>query len=306
MSGGSATVAFAHEDTFAGTLVDADADGTPEYYEPGRNLTIQNAELTNVLQDLEVPDAVEPVESLAQNLEGAFAIEGTMSADVQADLEATIFNDAGTAFTHGLALTSRWFLGIDHWSETAERELFGVTPIDYSIQWNEGSPPTWSLTCVYSHEEYGTVITPSSITAATDGSTVAGHGVELTLDASVEAEVQSCNLSISNIARFERGPPRRPLNAIIAGPKTTLDATVLFRDSSHIETAYGLAAATEPQDSVDSISGSLSFSAAAGAVSDYSLPKLAPETYNWSDILTTDSSLAEQLNFRVNGGVSVA
>jgi len=303
MSGGPATIAFGYEGEYANSLVDSDSDGTPEYYEPGTNLTITDAELTNVLTDINLPDEAEPVESIAQDLEGAFGLEGTISSDTFSNLLETVFNDGGVRFAQGLASSSRWFLGIDHWAETAERELFGFSPTDFSINYQRGESPTWSMSGFYSHEEYNTSISPTDITRATEGSTVPSHGIELTLDTNVQAELQSCTLTASSISRPERGPGRRPLNAVSAGPTVTFDATVLFRNSNHIETAYGMDAATEPQSSVESISGSLTFSESGSVVSDLSMPTLDPETYSWADLLTDESSLAENMSMRVNGGL---
>jgi hypothetical protein len=301
MSGGAATVAFGLEDSFTGSVT-----GAPDYYEPGRNLTVDNLELRNVLQDIVVPDEPEPVESLAQDLEGAFGISGTFSQDVQTNLETAIFNDGGTAFAHGLAATSQWFLGVDHWSETAERQLLGVTPTEWSVTYERGNPPQWSGTFVYADERYNQSITPSTITEATEGSTVPSAGVEFTLDAETQAELQSLELTISDIAFLERGPDRVALNAIIGQPTTTLNATVLFRNSDNIDTAYGTSNATEPQTDPSSVTGSVSFDAAGGTATQYTFPRLDPESYTWGQLLTPNESFTEQLAFRVNGGVTTA
>lgn len=303
MSGGPATVAFAHESEYNGSLVDSDGDGNTDWFEPSFDYNIETLELTNVLEDLDVPDAAESAESIAQNLEGAFALSGTISADTFSEVEKTIFNDGGVRFARGLAASSSWAIGIDHWAQTAERLVSGVAPTDFTIDWTEGSSPTWSATYVYADEQFNTSISPSNITGATEGSTIPSHGVSLTLDGSAETEVQSFTLSISDIARLERGPPRVAINAVTANPSPTLDATILFRDSSHLETAYGMAGATTTQDSVNAVSGSLALEAASGVVADYSLPRLKPETYGWAELLSKDTSMQESLSMRVNGGI---
>ena len=305
MSGGPATACFAKESAFMDTLVDSDSDGNTDYYEPGRNVSITNVELSNALDELRVPDDPEVAEHLAQNLEGAFGVEWSMSSDRQADVHDIIFNDAGSGFVRGQAATSRWYLGIDHWAQTAQRELLGVTPTDYTVEYT-GDGVNCSLTAVYGDEKYNTTITPSSIQTATEGTTVASHGTQLQLSAVAKNTLQSCTLSISNIARFERGPPRKPLNAVIASPQTQLDASVLWRGSTELETAYGTTGATTPADSLDSVTGTLTFDSAAASAATYNLPSLDPESYNWSDLVSTDTSLTENITFNVAGGVTVS
>ena len=305
--GGTASVAFAKESSFMGALVDDDdADSDPDYFAPGRNVQVQDVELSNALQRMREPDEVESVESIAQNLEGAFAVSAVVSADVHADVQDIIFNDAGAGFKKGLAATSRWFVGVDYYSGTAERELLGVTPLEYRVEYQQGGMVRYTLTAAYADEKRATSITPANIVQATDGSSVPHHGVTLTVDAAAQTKLQSATLSISNIARFQWGSERKALDAVIAAPQSTLDAEAIFSGSSQLEIAYGAAAATTPQDSLSSVTGSLELAASTGTVATFTLAKLKPDTYNWSDLVDAENDMAESVNYHVNGGVTVA
>lgn len=72
---GSAELAFAKEQSFMGSLVDSDGDGTPEYYEPGRDPVIQDLSIEWALARQRQPDSVWSAQSVAENLEGAFGVE---------------------------------------------------------------------------------------------------------------------------------------------------------------------------------------------------------------------------------------
>lgn len=298
---GTSEVAFAIEDTFMGSLVDSDADGNPEYYQPGRNIEISDVELSNALQRLRVPDSAESTESLAQNLEGAFSASWVMSADRVADVQSIVFNDGGTAFAPGRAATSRWFAGIDYLDGVAERELIGVTPTEYSVQYQQNGTIQESLTAVYGDENYGTAITPSSILATSAGQSIPSHGADLSINTVSQTKLQSATLSINNIARFQRGADRKPLDAVIAAPQTTLDIEAVLTETDQLELAYGGGGATTPQDSLTGVGGSFSLSVGGTTVTTYDLSAAKPENYNWNDLASGDNDMTESATLQVNG-----
>ncbi|WP_135807360.1 hypothetical protein [Halorussus marinus] len=303
---GSASLAFAKEETFADTLVDSDTDGNPEYYKFGRNPTLTELELANTLQRMREGDKVESVDSVAQNLEGAVSVEATVSADVHADVHDLVFNDGGTGFTSGRAASGRIYAGVDYLTGTAERELIGCIPLEYSVSYEQGGMVTYSLSMAYADENLATSITPSNITGPSDGGDVPFHGFTLTVDGATVAKLQSAELSISDIARYQWGADRNPVDAVIATPTTSLTVDAIFTGPDRTEIAYGAADATSPQDSLTSVSGSADLSAAGSSVTTYNLPKLKPDTHSWNDLITGDADASEDTEFHVNGGVTVA
>lgn len=303
---GSATLAFAKESSFLGSLIDSDADGTPEYYAPGRNPTVENAELSNQLTRMREAGLVEAADSLAGNLEGALSVSWTMSKDTHTHVRDIVFNDAGGGFVSGNANTSRWFLGIDYIGGTTERVLKGCIPLTFSLSYNQGQPVQVSLTMGYADEVTNTSTTPSSVIGPTDGNDVPHHGTDLTVDAASVSKLQSATLTISNIARFHRGTSRKAVDAVIAAPETSLEATAIYEGSSYLELAYGASASTTPQDQLTNVAGSLAFDTGGTGIATYDLPKLKPDSYNWSDLVSADADITEPVSYHVNGGVTVA
>lgn len=312
---GAATVAFAKESEFLGSLEDADSDGTPEYYLPGRNLTVQNASLQNQLQRMREPHTAEAVDSLAGALDGAFAVEYAMSADTHEHVRDLVFNDNGGGFTTGHAQTSRWYLGAEYIESTtatatAERVLKGVLPLRYAITYNrESNTVRETLTLGYADEEPNTSITPGSITGPTDDNDVPFHGVTLDIDGVTLKKLQSATLTFDGpLARFHTGPSRTPIDAVAGAPQSSLETEAIFGEqgTSHLELAYGSSGATGPEDQLSNVAGSLAFDVAGSTVATYTLPKLKPDTYDWSDLVSGDTDLTEPVNWHVNGEVSVA
>lgn len=312
---GAATVAFGKETEFLGSLEDADSDGTPEYYLPGRNVTVQDASLQNQLQRMREPHTAEAVDSLAGALDGAVAVEYAMSADTHGHVRDLVFNDAGTGFTTGHAQTSRWYLGVEYLESTtatatAERVLKGVIPLRYVITYNRDSNTVReTLTLGYANEDKNTAVTPGTITGPTDGNDVPFHGVTLDIDATTVQKLQSATLTFDGpLARFHTGPSRTPIDAVAGAPQVSLETEAIFgsQGTSHLELAYGSTGATTTQDQLSNVAGSLAFDVAGATVATYTLPKLKPDRYEWSDLVSEGSDLTEPINWHVNGEVSIA
>lgn len=299
---GAASLAFVKETSFL-TL-----PGTPSYYAFGRNPTVSELSLENALQRMREPDAVEAVESVKQNFEGAVAVEATVSADVHANVEGLVFNDAGTGFKAGRPPSATIYAGINYLDGTAERALEGSIPLEYAVIYQQGGETRYRLTMAYADESEATSITPSAVTQATEGSSVQWHGTDLTIDATSVTKLQSATMTIANISRFQRGGSPTPTDIVVAAPETTLDATAIFSGpEKRLDLAYGGGTVSAPQDTLNSVSGSLALTAADGtAVSTYNFSRLKVDGYDWQDFIEAESDLTEPTRFHVNGGVTVS
>lgn len=298
---GSASLAFTKEDSFLSE------PGTPTYYSPGRNPSVEEASLANQLQRMREAGQVEAAESLAGNLEGALTVSWAVSADTHSHVRDIVFNDAGGGFTSGVMNTSRWYLGIDYIGGTTERVAKGCAPLEYSLSYEDGrNTIRESVTFGYADEDSNASVTPSSVTGPTDGSDVPFHGYTLTVDGASVSKLQSATLTISNISRLQTGPSRTALDAVLAAPETSLEAAAIYEGASALELAYGSTGATSPQDSVGSVAGELALDVDGTSVATYTLPKLQPDQYNWSDLINADTDLTDPVSYHVNGGISVA
>lgn len=307
---GSATVAFAEEPSFL------TAPSDPTYVRPGRNPQVGEANLQRQLQRMRVEDEPEAVDSLAGNLEGAFSITYSMSADTHGSIRDLVFNDGGAGFVHGHANSSRWYLGVEYLDSptttaTAERVLQGCIPLNYDISFNQGTNTIReSLSMGYADEERNTSITPGSITGPTDDSDVAFHGLDLQIDGVSVQKLQQATLSFSGpLYRFQRGTDPRPLDAILAAPSKSLQTTATFGDqgTDHLELAYGSSSgASSTQDRLDNVAATATFDVEGTTVASYSLPKVKPTQYGWSDLVNPDTDLTEPVQWHVNGQIQVS
>lgn len=303
--GGSSTVAFVKADGFL------DIPGDPTYYLPGRNPVVNNLSLQNTLARLRTPDTAEAVDSLAGQLEGAFGISYAMSADRHGDVRDIVFNGGGAGFTTGRTALSRWYLGVEYLdadaTSTVERVLKGTIPLEYQLSYEaQTNIIQESLTMGYADEERNTTITPSDIQGTADGQDVPFHGADLTVDSATVQKLQSATLSISNISRFHRANSRTAVDAVLAAPETTLDAAAIYNTNNTLELAYGSSGASSPQNTIDSVSGALSFDVEGTTVAEYTLPKLTPESYEWADLIDAETDLTDPVSYHVNGGVTVS
>jgi len=299
---GSATVAFAKEQDLMGSLVDGDSDGNPEYYLPGRNITVDEIEARNALERLTLPDQTESVESIAGQFETGLSASWAMSADRVDDVHDIVFNGAGQFVGGDAASTSAWFIGLNHLSGKAERALVGVWPTEYSIEYSQDSNTvTETLTMVAADESENTSFTPSNIQSAGEGQTVPFHGAQLDIDAATQTALQSFTLTISNIAQPITGATRHPLDAVVQQPETTLDFTAIMKDGpDQLDYVYGQSGDTEPQDQVDGVPGTITLDVAGTTAATFNLSNVTLNTAAWEELISKENTV-ESATAHVNG-----
>jgi len=295
---GAASVAFVKETDFR------TQPGTPDYYLPGRNITVDTIEAENALERLTLPDQAESVESLAGQFETGLSASWALSADRVGDVHDIVFNGAnGQQFVGGQrAATSTWYLGLDHLSGTAERALEGVYPTEYSVDYSvDDNTITESLTAVAADESLNTSLTPSAIQTAGQGSTVPFHGAQLDVNGSTQTELQSFSLSISNISQPVTGASRHPLDAVLGRPTTTLDFEHVLKDGpDQLAAAYGGSTATSPQSRVDGVPATITLTVGGVTAAAFNLERTTPNTESW-DQLVSEENANESLSAQVNG-----
>lgn len=297
---GTATVAAAAESSFK-TL-----PGTPDYFVPGRDLAVEPIELDRALARQRAPDAVFATQSVAQNIEGAFGVEFTMDSSRQSDVHDIVFNTtAPYTLAPGVATSSRWYMGLDYLSGTAERELIGCVPVDYSVSYTQGGPIRVSISFLYADEASNTSITPSSISEPT-GDSAQFHGADLTIDGTTQAKLQDATLSLSNISRFQRGADPVALAAVVGPAQASLDTTAIFSETDQLELAYGGSGQTSTAADMDAVTASLDISAGGSTVASHSLAQCKPATYSWADLVAGDTDTTESVTFNVDGDPAVS
>lgn len=288
-AGSAYEVAWAAETSYLG------GTGTgPTYYAVGTNPTVETAELSNNLLKVVAPGDPEAQRYLAQNLEGQLSVSFVMTND---EYHRLIFSDGNTGFTSGTFPSAEWYLGVDHFGSTTERQIQGWVPATASIQYQQGQPVRVTLTGPYGDEQKNTSISPGTIVDA--GDEVPHHGANLSVDGTTITKLQSAQLNISQIARLIRGTDRHPVEAVQGAVETSLDHTAVYESSDRLELAYGSSGSTTPQDQVGGVSGSLAFSANGSTIADYTLTGATPESVAWDDLVNPDEDLTQPVTYQV-------
>lgn len=273
-----------------------DISGTPTYYEPGRDPTITDLELDRAIERLRSPGQVFADTSVAQNLSGAFGVEFVMDSNRQSDVHDIVFTNPGGSpiLQPGRAATSRWFVGVDYISATAERVLKGCVPLDYTVTYGQGETIRVAVTFAYADEESNTSVTPSSVQEA-DGSPAAFHSADFTIDGTTQSKEQSVTLNVSNLSRFERGSDEIAVDAVVAGAQVSLDLETILTEADQLELAYGGSGQTTTSTGITAVSGSLAYAAAGSTITTYDLAGLKTDTNAWQDAIAADPSTTERL-----------
>lgn len=308
---GSADVAFGKQDSILGSVTDTDNDGNANYFEPGRNVQVEDATLDRSLQRLRDAGAIESAESIAGNVEGGFTVSWAMSEDTHDDVLDIIFNNGASGFTTGHTAFSRWFIASEYLdtttsTSTAERELIGCIPLTYDVRYSQAENTIReTLAMAYAKEERNTSFTPPSAdtTSITDGSEVAFHGTALTINSNAyDAKLQDATFTIENISRFMRGADKVADDAVLAAPTLSLETTAIFDRTNQLERVYGSSSATTLDDRMTGVSGDIDFDVGGTRTVQYSFDEMKPANYNWQDLVNSDADLTEQIQWNIDNG----
>lgn len=290
---GSSTVAWAPEQSYLGGTAD-----TPTYRLPGTNVQPNTVELSRNLVEIVAPDDVEVQKYLATQLEGQLDISFVLKND---EFHRMVFNDNYTGFTSGLVNSAEWYLGVDYRSGTTERQIKGWAPATATIEYaGPDTPVRVTLSGPYGDEETNTTITPGTIDDP--GDEVPGHGTSLTIDGtSFDDRLQSAALSFEGLSELIRGASQTPIEATARVPSESVEIEHIYDGPELYEQILGTSGATSTQESVDAVTGSLSFSADATTRADYSFDRIKPDTYDWQDLANGDADLKENVTLLASG-----
>lgn len=135
--------------------------------------------------------------------------------------------------------SSRWYMGFDHTSGTVERELKGVVFGQYEVSFSVGGAVRVTATGFYGDEARNTSITPGTYVGETaEAMTFDGGTIEIP-DSTTLTKVQEGTLTIENISRLQRGMQRKPIDAVVQNPQTSLNLQKIVTDASQLTLAYG-------------------------------------------------------------------
>lgn len=296
---GTGELLFSHESEFAGSLVDADSDGTPDVFAVGRDPTISELSLENELQRLREGDSVWSTESVKTNFRGALSIEATVSSDVHPEIEKLVFNDGGTSIQPGVTSSARFFAGVQYPTGEALEAYLGCIPLEYSLEYEQGGMFSYSLSLAYADQEPNPSTDLSGATRVSTGTSVPFHGVDVQVEGSNIADLQSASLSISDIGRLQYGGSPTANRGVVANPQATLEVEAIFTEPSRLDLARG-AADSSPPNRIDSVPGSMSASIDGSTVSTYEFEALKPDSHSWNNILSTDDT-TDSVTFNVDG-----
>jgi len=296
MSGaGSATVAFALEESYNGALVDSDGDGTPEWYQPGIDITVGDLSVEQTLDRRRHPDDPTPAGSREGNWEGALSVSWSLTDTNWHDL---VFADGGTALPHSpmTVPSATWYFEVEMPDGTTEaRTPTGAVVQEATINYEQGSDVTVELTILYGDEpDDVTAPADADIQQPSESDTFSWHGTSFDVDAMGQSLLQSATLSLSGLARFRRGADRKPYDAVTGPIEPSLSSDVTFTERDQLAMAVDNA-----DETVGKVPATLEFSNGQGTTIAYNLSGVQPNSYSWSDLVAPDSDLAEPIDYHV-------
>ncbi len=139
------------------------------------------------------------------------------------------------------------------------------------------------------------VLTVSNIETPSKSEIVAWHDVDWEIDGVGVDKLQSLSLSLSNMARMQRGQSRKALEAVIGAYEPSLSAEAILEDGRQRSLAYGSATADEPLDSITETDTTITI----GSLNDLDVLGVQPTTYDWASLVAADEDITEPTDYHV-------
>ncbi|MFC6765436.1 phage tail tube protein [Natrinema soli] len=268
------------------------APSTPTYVHAGRNASVNEIELSNALERSRLPDDNEAVESIAQNLEGALALEYDlvhpwMLTDAFVSNHTDDDSDGVLEWSMGRGQmpTSRWFIGVDIGSNTVERVPKAAITTQLQLQVSLNSNARVTQTLVYADETKNTTMTPGTIVGG-DQSPYVYHGGSFTVDGTTQKKMQSGSIDITNGGSLDQGWNRKAVDAVAGDADYTVNATKIATEetSSNVTLAYGNSNAPATSSGIDGVPGKLQLTRGDGDQITLSMEGVTTNTYGWDNV----------------------
>jgi hypothetical protein len=292
---GSGSLYYAHEDTFK-TL-----PGTPTWYEPGEEISIDNFTLQRNLDRKRKPDDPRPQGSRAGNREVALSLSWALTDTNWHDM-ALPAGGTGLATSGSLAPTATWYASVDTLPGTEEGFIQGGAVESWSLEYNQGESVTVSVTIIgatwIDAADADAPAVPSSPVRPSKDDIVNFQGADFNLNGSqLSTKLQSFSFEVSGAAQFRRGQQQEPVDAVVGAYEPSFSVTATLEDSTQRELAYGTSGATSPQDTVDSSSGEITLANPNGSLVTYSLANLQPTETSWESLLSAEENTSDPTTY---------
>lgn len=292
---GSGEIAYTHETSF-GTVA-----GTPTWYRPGENITLDDFTLTRNLQRKRSPDDPRPDGSREGNREVSMSVSFSLT---DTNWHEMVFANGGTSLaqTGSLAPTATWYVKSETLPGTEERFVQGSAVESVSINYSQGEDVTIDLTIIGATEigadDANSPSVPSSIVTPSKDDIVTFAGADFDLNGSqLSTQLQSFSFEVSNMAQFRRGQQQTATDAVVGPYEPSFNVEAILGGSTQRELAYGTSGATQPQDTVDSSTGAITLANPAGNLVTYNLSNLQPTNYSWASVISADTDTTDPTDY---------
>jgi len=291
---GSSRVAFRAEAS------QFESDDTATWYQPGKNIQVENLSIDNQSTRKRDPDDVTPQGSR----EGTFVGQASLSWDLTDDnWHALLPLSSGSLSGPGdLAPTAEWFFETTALDDTDAQFTESLTTSGAAIQqatlsYTEGQDVRVSVQIIFGALS-DAAPAAGAITQPTVDDVFTHHGTTITVGGRSQTAAQSATLTLSNLARRQEQQERTPLRMLVGAIEPEFSTDAVFSEPDQLQAALG-GSTTSIGDLIDGeASGSFGLENGLGDTISYSLTDLDPVNYSWSNLIG-DTDLTEPITYHL-------
>jgi hypothetical protein len=295
---GSATVAFALEDSYGSLPTDSNGNQDATWIQPGIDVTVGDLTVEQALERSRHPNDPTPAGSREGPWEGAMSVSWSLT---DANWHDLVFADNGTALPHEpmRAPSATWYHAVTLPDGSTEpRTPTGAIVNDATITYEQGSDIQVELTILFG-DEPSDVTTPAEadIQQPSDDDVYSWHSASFQVDGLNQPLMSSASLSLSGLARFRRGQDRHPYDAVADAIEPGFSTDAVFTERDQLALAVDDTAGTSGP--VGKVPATFGLENGQGDTIDYTLTDCQPTSYGWSDLAAADADLSEPIDYHV-------
>jgi len=290
---GTATVAFAKEQTFNGSL-----PSTPNWFQPGVDLSVTGPTIDRTQEPVRQPDQATPAAHRPGRFNGSATVEFSLAGSANEWEQFVFHGDSNDLpLTGGAAPSFKAFFGTEFLDGTAtDFVASGTVVTECEISVEEDGDVTVSLTLEFARkDDPGTAPADADITVPSAEAVYPYHGGSVSAGGVQQTNLNNATISISSLHRLRYGLDQTATGAVVDAIEVEADTEAVYTEQDQLNLATtGTAGGSLVDEAPDVV---IELSNANGTSKSYTVNGARPDTHEWSSLVDPTDDLVESVTF---------
>jgi hypothetical protein len=290
---GTATAAFAIEETFNGSL-----PSTPNWFQPGVDLSVTGPTIDRTQEPVRQPDQATPAAHRPGRFNGSVTVEFSLAGAAN-EWEQLVFHGGSNdlPLNGGSAPSFKAYFATEFLDGTAtDFVASGAIVTECEISVEEDGDVTVSLTIEFA-EKADPALAPADgdITVPSAEAVYPYHGGSVTACGVQQTNLNSATITISSLHRLRYGLDQIATGGVVGGIEVEVDTEAVYTEQDQLDLATtGTSGGSLVDEAPDVV---IELSNANATSKTYTVNGARPDTHEWSSLVDPGDDLVESVTF---------